>query len=101
MASQEIKVNGDAFNPGLMDEPFGPVSLSTPLYKDVAAFTSDPLSSSTLYNSADAKIDTQLEDNLDSAALRVESKTLRYPLDGSNDHFIRFYINIKLLFTVR
>lgn len=102
MASQEIKVNGTAFSNDQLGGSFnGPAPLGTPLYKDVDASSDAPVSSTSLYNSADKKLD----ENLDSAALRVESRTLRYPLDGSNDHFIRFYINIpeesKLISTGR
>lgn len=106
MASQEIKVNGSAFDTGQLGGTFvGPQPLGTPLYKDVGASTDPAVSSASLYNSADVKLDTRLEENLDNATLRIESKTLRYPLDGSNDHFIRFFINIpeesKLISTGR
>lgn len=105
MASNEIKVNLDALDIGKSGSEFGPITLGTPLYKDVDFSSETPASSSSLYNSADVKVDTRLEENLDNATLRIESRTLRYPLDGSNDHFIRFFINIpeesKLISTGR
>lgn len=91
MASQEIKVNTQALDIGATDIGLGaPFQLGTPVYRDVDYSSDMPTSSTSVFNSADAKIDKQLNKD----AERVNSKTLRYPLDGNNDHFVRFFINI-------